>query len=126
MLNNLQKIYLKIMLKELDDFYLNVKLTKASEPMFLNHKIRSVENKNPEWYQELCSKYPRNRRNRNEKYTDSYINRKRVINCLKRLIQGKFSNYKYKDDLIEIAKERIKEDTNNEILENTYNEECPF
>lgn len=42
-INNNTLLYLKIMLRELDDFYLDIKLIPAPEPMFSGHKIRSVE-----------------------------------------------------------------------------------
>lgn len=116
-------IYLKIMLRELDDFYLEVKLIDAPEPMFSGHKIRSVEKTNPEWYQELCSRYPRKRRNRSDKYTDSKIKRSKLKSVLSVLINKGFSRSYYSDDLLDLAKEKYEKDKEN--FENTE-EICPF
>lgn len=116
-------LYLKIMLRELDDFYLQVKLINAPEPMFSGHKIRAVEKANPEWYQELCSRYPRERRNRSDKYTDSKIKRKNVKICLQKIINTGFSKSYYLNDLLELAKEKYENDKEN--FENTE-ETCPF
>jgi len=115
-------IYLQIMLKELDDFYLEVKLIKAPESMFSGHKIRSVEKENPEWYKELCSRYTRNRRNRSDKYTDSKIKRDDIKKILNNLINKGFSKSYYSKDILELAKKRFLTDKENFV----EIDDCPF
>jgi len=111
-------LYLKIMLKELEDFYLQVKLIKAPDPMFSGHKVRAVEKANPEWYSELCSRYLKDRRNRSDKYIDSKIKRSDVIKVLKDLINKGFSRSYYSGDLLELAKNKFDKD------KEEYEESC--
>ncbi len=104
-------LYLNMMLGELEQQKLEVVLLPAPDPQHQSHMIRAKENTNPEWYQILCSNYPRNRRSRTDKYTDSYIKRDRIIKCLNRLLKNKVTKkFLYEIDLVEIARERMEED----------------
>lgn len=66
--------------------------------------IRAVRNRNPEWYRDICRRYPRFRRNRKDKFIDTRVERYRVIGYLERLMEGRRPNALVVDDLIETAK----------------------
>lgn len=80
-------------------------------------KIRQVESNNPQWYSELCKRYPR-KKNQNRKCKRTIIKRERILSILNLLKNGKESKSKYAYCLKEIA-ESMKKDLNlteNEML----------
>lgn len=82
----------RIMLRQLNREGLEVSLMPAPDPRHSGHSIRVVENRNPEWYRELCVAHPLNRttpRQRKAKFTDSLIDRKLVIKALEQIALGK-------------------------------------
>ena len=97
-------LYFELMLNDLQNCFLEVTTTPGTHDDE-DRKIRAVSNQNPDWYKELCKKYPRNRRNRKSKFTDSYVKRGRIIKYLEELINGNIPNAREVDDLIEIAKQ---------------------
>jgi len=79
------------------------------------HKIRQVNTQNPRWYRELCAQYSTDRMNngikgkskprqRKEKYGDTIIKRKRVLETLKLIVERGYSHSFYYPDLEEIAR----------------------
>jgi hypothetical protein len=72
------------MLHELDVNWLDVILTPAPEPMHENHMIRSVGNRNPEWYRRYFG-YRRCPGNYVEWYGSSNRIRRRVTGGLQRI-----------------------------------------
>lgn len=80
------RVTLEFMLQELDCSRLEVGLAPAPWPGWGEGQcIRLVEDRNPDWYRSLCASFPRYRRHRGDKYTDSKIKRddvRRVIRLL--------------------------------------------
>lgn len=64
--------------------------------------IRVAINTNPEWYQELCSSYPRPDCKKWYK-TRTIIKRANIIKLLDRLLAGQKINSKYEQDLNNIV-----------------------
>jgi hypothetical protein len=77
--------------------------------------VRVVVSKNPGWYRALFAAYPRNRSIRSvpgsrrhlrgDKYVDSVIDRKRIVQALHGLLNGGTRSI-YAEDLLMIATER--------------------
>ena len=101
------------MLGQLKNQRLEVGLFAAEEQKHCGHKIRGVNNENPEWYKELCSRHTVNRTNKRKRYGkkhhDTKISRKRIMETLGRLGDGKESKSIYAEELLELAKE-VKEE----------------
>ena len=94
------------MYDELQTHKLEVILIPASESMHSGHKIRVAANHNPEWYRDLCEKYQSNcPSHKNRSKSDTKIKRQAILNFLSN--PDKHQNFKYKDDLLEIAEQRI-------------------
>jgi len=105
-----QQVTLAIMLTQLNKNRLQVGLAVAPEEAHSGHKIRVVDGTNPEWYQELCAKYlstnRKNRKKRNgKKHDDTKIKRRRIIEALTLLSQGRMSRSIYAEDLLELARD---------------------
>lgn len=100
---------LELMRYELESQCLSVELVPSSvgNPDF--DKIRVVTSKNPNWYRELLAMYPRSRRKRDERYTDSLVSRKEVFRVLDLLIQSKETKSYLREHLVEFAKDKIEE-----------------
>lgn len=113
--------YLKIMLKELEDNELKVVLIPSNDGDY-RKKIRSVEQKNPEWYSELCSMYPKEKQCV-RKNLQSHIDRQEIFRILKALIKTYKTRSKYGEFLINTAKEIKRE---NDELEEQEIEFVPF
>jgi len=107
------RLTLNIMLGQLKRQRLEVGLFAAEEQKHCGHKIRGVNNENPEWYKELCSRHTVNRTNKRKRYGkkhhDTKISRKRIMETLGRLGAGKESKSIYAEELLELAKE-VKEE----------------
>lgn len=96
---------LKSMYDEMLENTLEVVTIPARNPMYCNHKVRAVLNSNPDWYRKLCREFPsrcKAHRNRKNKF-DTRIKRQQVLSFL----LNPTNNYKYKDAILEIAKNRL-------------------
>src|SRR3989338_11592644 len=85
------------MLKELKDNRLEVVLIPAPSPRFEGHKVRAVQNRNPEWYSRLYNSH-------------SSFRRELCINAMKRILDdkdGTFRKSPYKYECM-IRKEILK------------------
>lgn len=77
------------LLQELRERYLRVILTPAPEPQYCGHKIRSVEQRNPQWYRDLWHTHAYRRRGKKWRTKiDSIIKRIRVQRALEHIIKG--------------------------------------
>lgn len=77
------------LLQELQERYLRVILAPAPEPQHCGHKIRSVEQRNPQWYRNLWHAHAYRRRGRKWRAKiDSVIKRTRVQRALGHIIEG--------------------------------------
>ena len=74
------------MLLDLDLMSLEVGLIPASDQRHCGHCVRVVWCHNPGWYRELCAMFPRNRRCRKPRFTDSRVKRGQVRQALYRLL----------------------------------------
>lgn len=92
------------MLHDLADCGLEVGLIPAPEQRHQGHYIRVVWSKNPSWYSDLCAMYPRRRRNRAMRYTDSTVKRGHVENVLRRLLSCGSSSF-LAEPLLSFARE---------------------
>lgn len=105
-MNQQLKFELFDMYNELISQSLQVVLVPASKPMFSGHKIRLAVNHNPQWYRELCACYISNcKSHKNRGKIDTKIKRQAVLNFL--LDPYKYKNFKYANDLINIAQIRL-------------------
>ncbi len=84
----------EVMLQELDYMGLVVGLIPAPERTFSDWQcVRAVWGHNPGWYRELCAMYPRYRRNRAARFTDSKVKRGRVGQVLRQMLGGGANSY---------------------------------
>lgn len=101
---------LKVMLGQLNHERLEVGLAAAYEAKHSGHKIRTVQNENPWWYQKLCSRHTVSRSNGRKrlgkKHHDTKISRRRIIQALTTLSSGKPARSIYAEELIELAVEQ--------------------
>ncbi|MGE4552786.1 MAG: hypothetical protein AB7D57_06715 [Desulfovibrionaceae bacterium] len=77
---------LRHMLLDLEDRRLEVGLAPAPDQRHYTHCIRVVQDTNPDWYRELLAAFPRGRRRRAARYTDSSIKRDDVSRIINRLL----------------------------------------
>lgn len=106
------------MYDEMQQQFLHTILVPAPEPMHVGHMVRVVDNQNPDWYRELCAKYPSNCKSHKNRFKpDTKIKRQSVIQFL--LNPHKHKNFKYGNDLIEIAKQQL-EQYKSEYIDNQY------
>jgi len=66
--------------------------------------IRAIMDRNPEWYRELCARYPRESRRRANPRPDTVIDRKRIVQALRGLL-GTGTRSSYAGDLLAAARE---------------------
>ena len=66
--------------------------------------IRAVTGQNPDWYKELCARYPSTRKRR--KRDDTKIKRAYTLVLLERMMRRGKSMSMYVEDLLEVARER--------------------
>jgi hypothetical protein len=95
------------MIYELESNRLEVFLTPAPAPAFPGHQIRTVESRNPDWYRDLCDQYQSNRTGRKgrfKKHGDTKIRRQHILSVLRRLANGEDFDSKYKEFLVDVAK----------------------
>lgn len=95
------------MLWELETNRLEVFLTPAPDQAHVGHMVRTVETRNIEWYRELCSRFSANRNSLkgSGKKHDTKVKRQRITELLRRLANGEKFDSKYKEFLIEKAKD---------------------
>jgi hypothetical protein len=74
------------MLVELDESGLRVELIPAPERRHEGHQVRVAVDRNPQWYRDLCAMFPRHRRRRGDRYTDSTVKRADVRRCIELLL----------------------------------------
>ena len=114
-------LYLRIMLAQLRRERLEVGLAEAEEQRHSGHKVRVVTGTNPEWYRELCSRYPSYRQHGRTRHHQTRISRKRIIRALERLTQCKGARSIYAEDLIELAQlERERDEEERQEYGETY------
>jgi hypothetical protein len=78
---------------------------KLSEPIDLTgRKCRVVENKNPEWYQELFNQYHNGKKG---KKASGCIYRVRIARYLKNLSTGVYRNFLNYERLIDLIRDRL-------------------
>ena len=80
-----------IMARQLQENKLSVVLVDAPVKKHMDHKVRMVENRNPDWYRKLCARHTKNRsvpRIRKFKFHDTKIVRGDVIKALERIKNG--------------------------------------
>lgn len=94
---------LQEMLDELESSSLEVMLSPAPAPQHDGHMVRVAYSKNAHWYRKLCERYPRSWKTR----SSTVIHRKWIMTCLRRLIDGRGSQSKYANDLIDLAGKRL-------------------
>jgi len=92
------------MLQELDASNLLVGLIPAPEQRHCGHCVRVVWSHNPGWYRELCAMFPRRRRRRHYRYTDSTVKRNDVRRVLLGLL-GDGSSSQFAEPLLGVAKD---------------------
>jgi len=97
---DIQEAY-QYMFYSLKNEHLDVVLVPAPSPQFEGHKIRVVQNRNPDWYQYACWWYGTDR-----------VRRKRFIDYLSRIIK--------KDELHHAATHLINEIANSLILDGKF------
>jgi len=102
---------LKVMLGQMKHERLEVGLAVAPEGQHTNHKVRTVQNQNPWWYRELCSRHTKNRTSRYKRYGkqhhDTKIHRNRIVQALTILSSGKMAQSLYANELLAFAREQI-------------------
>jgi len=103
------KPYLNIMLGDLESNRLEVALTPADSSMHDGHMIRSVVNQNPEWYQDLCSRYPCARTKQRSKH-DTKVKRRLIVKVLGNMVSEGKTKSNYGPDLLSVAEELEDED----------------
>lgn len=103
------------MLRELDRQELHVGLVPAPEQRHCGHCVRVVWCRNPGWYRELCGFFPRNRRRRGGRYTDSRVKRGDVREVIERLLDDRGSRSALAPFLLATAAERIEQDAQAEV-----------
>lgn len=91
-----------IMLKQLKNNKLSIVLIPAPEPKHPDHKIRSAEETNPDWYSKLCSNYSSNRISNREKQ-DTIIKRSCTITALEKISSGTIKGGIYIERLLPIV-----------------------
>lgn len=92
------------MLQELDIMSLHVGLIPAPEQRHCGHCVRVVWCHNPGWYRDLCAMFPRRRRLRNYRYTDSTVKRADVRRVLQQLL-AEGSRSQFAEPLLGFAKD---------------------
>lgn len=98
-----------IMARQLQDNKLSVVLVDAPVKKHVDHKVRKVENRNPDWYRKLCARHEKNRshpRIRKSKYHDTKIVRRDVLAALGRIQNGDDRGV-YAERLLPIIREWI-------------------
>ena len=94
------------MIYELEYNRLEVFLVPAPEPAHVGHMVRAVENRNPDWYRDLCERYQSNRNSRKGRYKkhgDTKIKRQHILSVLRRMANGEVFDCKYKEFLVDVA-----------------------
>lgn len=74
------------MAEDLDQSRLEVTLVPAPDQRHCGHMVRVVAGHNPGWYRDLLSLFPRSRRDRAHRFTDSTLNRRDVLAVIHRLL----------------------------------------
>jgi len=106
----LKQVY-ELMLYELQSNRLHVVLVPSQIPECAKDggKIRAVCSQNIEWYQELCSMYPRlTTRNLGRKNPRTRVNRCDVERVLSKMIKGEKVSSRYADYLKDTAESYLK------------------
>ena len=102
---------LAIMLRQLKNERLDVVLVAAPDARHSEHKIRTVQNENPWWYRELCSRHTKrrssNRKRVGKTHHDTKIDRRRTIQALTTLVGGGVSVSIYADEILQLAREQV-------------------
>lgn len=80
----------KAMLDDLEKNFLAVTLVPAAAQNFDGHRVRAVENRNPQWYREFF-------KGRREQ-----VKRCRIIQALKRVISGRVRGNGYEVELLKL------------------------
>lgn len=95
----------EFMLQDLADSGLVVGLIPAPERTYSDWQcVRAVWGRNPGWYRELLAMFPRRRRNRASRYTDSTVKRGHVVNVLRRMLDGGTTSF-LAEPLLSFARE---------------------
>jgi hypothetical protein len=101
---------LAIMLRQLKNERLDVVLVAAPDARHSEHKIRTVQNENPWWYRELCSRHTKSRSDKrkrgNHSLHDTRIGRKRTMQTLTTLSSGGVAVSIYANELLDLAREQ--------------------
>lgn len=98
------------LLQELRERYLSVVLIPAPEPQYCEHKIRSVEQKNPQWYRDLWHSHAYRRRGKKWRTkVDSTIKRTRVQRALEHIICGTDLSFPCQALLRSVILQRLRE-----------------
>jgi hypothetical protein len=116
---------------------LDVTLTPAPDPMFTGHMIRVACSQNPPWYRKFAGQYVNCRGigPKRMKRPRTYIQRKVVINTLRRMAAGEFNEHRTTERRlrefirIEIANDRDRVSNNlNESGDSSFTkgERIPF
>lgn len=97
------------MLMELTENRLEVCLIPSKKPETAadGGMIRAVCSKNPDWYRDLCLRYPCNRsKKRNVRKDHTRIKRACILGLLERMIKNRKTRSMYAEDLLEVAEQR--------------------
>lgn len=94
MITEEQAGFAETMLKELETEKLRIGTIPAPEQRHSNHKIRVVLETNPVWYSDLYNEI-------------GYVDRRIVLNSLKRISKRESTNYKYDAMMLDVINEQI-------------------
>lgn len=93
-------------LQDLDQEYNKIGLAPAPEPSFDGHKIRVVEQRNPQWYIEFGVRYWKNPRQFD-------LKRSRVVKALERVVKGRVRGNGCEKDLLPWLKDKLESPPSN-------------
>ncbi|MCP5096246.1 MAG: hypothetical protein GY943_11895, partial [Chloroflexi bacterium] len=114
-LDLLEQCIASMMRDELESRRLDVVLVPCTGHMRDEGKMRRVAiERNPEWYRQLCSRYPSSRkpRPRQRRHVDTLIKRKNVLRALERLANNGKPRTLYDERLIPVIKASTKQFAN--------------
>jgi hypothetical protein len=99
---------LRSMLVELRRTRLSVVAVPAPDPRHQGHKVRVVEEQNPWWYREICSRYPsRSKSHKANPQKHTRVKRRRILEALEKMALCQRTASSFEQDILEMAQREL-------------------
>jgi hypothetical protein len=95
---------LRSMYEELRRTRLSVVVVPAPDPKHQGHKIRVVDEQNPWWYREICSRYPsRSKSHKKNPQKHTRVKRRNILAVLEKMVSVQRTSSSFEQDILEMA-----------------------